>query len=50
MNVQERIRRSCILEEIKKHKEVSKRLGLKDVSTLKAAPLKTNTVRLYSMK
>ena len=50
MNVQERIRRSCILEEMKKHKEVSKRLGLKDVFTLKAAPLKTNTVRLYSMK
>ena len=50
MNVQERIRRSCILEEMKKHKEASKRFGLKDVSTLKAAPIKTTTVRIYSMK
>ena len=50
MNVQERIRRSCILEEMKKHKEVSKRLGLKDVSTFKKALIKVNNTESYSMK
>lgn len=50
MTVQERIRRSIILEEMKKHKEASKRLGLKDVSTFKMAPLKQNTGSFYSMK
>ncbi len=50
MNVQKRIKQSIILEEMKKHKEASKRLGLKDVSTFKTAPLKTNTLRIYSMK
>lgn len=50
MNVQKRIKQSIILEEMKKHKEASKRLGLKDVSTFKKAPLKTNTLRIYSMK
>ena len=50
MTVQERIRRSIILEEMKKHKEVSKRLGLKDVSTFEMAPLKQNNVSLYSIK
>ena len=50
MNVQKRIKQSIILEEMKKHKEASKRLGLKDVSTFKTASLKTNTLRIYSMK
>ena len=50
MNVQKRIKQSIILEEMKKYKEASKRLGLKDVSTFKTAPLKTNTLRIYSMK
>lgn len=50
MNVQERIRRSSILEEMKKHRDAAKRLGLQDLSTLKTAPLKTNTLRIYSMK
>ncbi len=50
MNVQERIRQSSILEEMKKHREAAKRLGLQDLSTLKTAPLKQNTARLYSLK
>lgn len=50
MTVQERIRKSRLLEEMKSHKDIAKALGLKDVSTFKKAPIKVNKPESYSMK
>ena len=50
MTVQERIRKSRLLEEMKSHKDTVKALGLKDVSTFKKAPIKVNKPEFYSMK
>ena len=50
MTVQERIRKSRLLEEMKSHKDTVKALGLKDVSTFKDVPIKVNESGFYSMK
>ena len=50
MTVQERIRKSRLLEEMKSHKDTVKALGLKDVSTFKKAPIKVNKPESYPMK
>ena len=50
MTVQERIRKSRLLEEMKSHKDTVKALGLKDVSTLKKASIKVKKPEFYSMK
>lgn len=50
MTVQERIRLSIILEEMEKHKDEAKRLGLEDMSRIKVAPKEKKNARNYSMK
>ncbi len=50
MTVQERIRKSRLLEEMKSHKNTVEALGLKDVSTFEKVPMKVNKSEFYSMK
>lgn len=50
MNVEERIRVSSILVEMKKYKETAKKLGLIDTSSLNKAPVNINVTKSYSMK
>ncbi len=48
MDVQERIRRCLLLEEMKKHKDVMKRHGLKDTPVINNESKKQNTETTYS--
>ena len=50
MTVQERIRKSRLLEEMKSYKDTAKALGLKDISKFKEVPIKVNKSEFYSMK
>ena len=50
MNCNERIRRSILIENMKKYSDAATRLGLKDISKFRSIKKKERTSRGYSMK